>query len=50
MKQTAIAGNKGERIRSDCQVKLQLLEKGGISIKLQSKVERMFGEQGRCPL
>ncbi|MCK4990616.1 MAG: citrate lyase acyl carrier protein, partial [Bacteroidales bacterium] len=47
MKQTAIAGNKGERIRSDCQVKLQLLEKGGISIKLQSKVERMFGEQIR---
>jgi len=47
MKQTAIAGNKGDRIRSDCQVKLQLLEKGGISIKLQSKVERMFGEQIR---
>jgi citrate lyase subunit beta/citryl-CoA lyase len=47
MKQTAIAGNKGERIRSDCQVKLQLLVKGGISIKLQSKVERMFGEQIR---
>lgn len=47
MKQTAIAGNKGERIRSDCQVKLQLLDKGGISIKLQSKVERMFGEQIR---
>ena len=47
MKQTAITGNKGDRIRSDCQVKLQLQEKGGISIKLQSKVERMFGEQIR---
>lgn len=47
MKQTAITGNKGDRIRSDCQVKLQLLEKGGINIKLQSKVERMFGEQIR---
>ncbi len=47
MKQTAITGNKGDRIRSDCQVKLQLLEKGGISIKLHSKVERMFGEQIR---
>jgi citrate lyase subunit beta/citryl-CoA lyase len=47
MKQTAIAGNKGDRIRSDCQVKLQLLEKGGIDIQLQSKVERMFGEQIR---
>ncbi|MCK4879511.1 MAG: citrate lyase subunit gamma [Bacteroidales bacterium] len=47
MKQIAITGNKGDRIRSDCQVKLQLLEKGGISIKLQSKVERMFGDQIR---
>ena len=47
MKQTAITGNKGDRIRSDCQVKLQLQEKGGINIKLQSKVERMFGEQIR---
>lgn len=28
-------------------MKLQLLEKGGISIRLQSKVERMFGDQIR---
>ncbi len=47
MKQTAIAGNKGDRIRSDCQVKLQLLEKGGLDIKLHSKVDRMFGAQIR---
>ncbi len=47
MKQTAITGNKGDRIRSDCQVKLQLQEQGGINIKLHSKVERMFGEQIR---
>jgi len=47
MQQTAITGNKGDRIRSDCQVKLQLLNEGGISVKLQSKVERMFGEQIR---
>jgi citrate lyase subunit beta/citryl-CoA lyase len=47
MKQTAIAGNSGEQVRSDCLVKLQLLEKGGISIQLVSKVERMFGEQIR---
>jgi len=45
MQQTAVTGNKGDRIRSDCQVKLQLQNKGGISIKLQSKVERIFGEQ-----
>ena len=43
----ATTGNKGDRIRSDCQVKLQLQEKGGINIRLQSKVERMFGEQIR---
>jgi len=47
MNRTANAGNRGDRIRSDCQVKLQLLEKGGIEIRLQSKVERMFGEQIR---
>jgi citrate lyase subunit beta/citryl-CoA lyase len=47
MKQTATTGNKGERVRSDCQVKLELREKGGLSIKLHSKVERMFGEQIR---
>jgi len=47
MKKTAITGNKGDRIRSDCQVKLQVQEKGGINIQLQSKVERMFGEQIR---
>ncbi|MDF1574254.1 MAG: citrate lyase acyl carrier protein [Bacteroidales bacterium] len=47
MKQSALTGNHGDRIRSDCQVKLQLPEKGGIKIKLNSKVERMFGEQIR---
>jgi citrate lyase acyl carrier protein len=45
MKKSAITGNKGERIRSDCQVRLQVRDKGGLEIKLQSKVERMFGEQ-----
>lgn len=47
MKQTAITGNIGDRIRSDCQVKLQLPENGGIHIKLVSKVERIFGAQIR---
>ena len=47
MKQVASTGNKGERIRSDCQVNLQVHEKGGIDIRLQSKVEPMFGEQIR---
>jgi citrate lyase subunit beta / citryl-CoA lyase len=47
MKEIAITGNLGDRIRSDCQVTLELLEKGGIEIRLKSKVERMFGEQIR---
>lgn len=47
MKQIAIVGNRGDRIRSDCQVKLQLPENGGINITLVSKVERIFGAQIR---
>jgi citrate lyase subunit beta/citryl-CoA lyase len=47
MKSIATTGNMGERIRSDCQVKLQLTDKGGINISLKSKVERMFGAQIR---
>lgn len=47
MKQVASTGNKGERIRSDCQVNLQVHKKGGIHISLQSRVDRIFGEQIR---
>jgi len=43
----AKAGNHGDRIRSDCQVTLQLRDKGGIDLKLQSKVEGIFGEEIR---
>jgi len=47
MAQTATAGNTGDRIRSDCQVKLQIRTRGGIEVKLHSKVDRMFGNQIR---
>lgn len=47
MKSIARAGNHGDRIRSDCQVSLQLRKNGGISIKLESRVDRMFGDQIR---
>jgi citrate lyase subunit beta/citryl-CoA lyase len=47
MNKRAITGNKGEKIRSDCQVVLQLTEKGGIDVRLVSKVDRMFGQQIR---
>jgi len=47
MKTTAVTGNTGDRIRSDCQVQLQIGTTGGIQIRLQSKVDRMFGDQIR---
>jgi citrate lyase subunit beta / citryl-CoA lyase len=47
MKTTAVTGNTGDRIRSDCQVNLHLSGSGGIQIRLQSKVDRMFGDQIR---
>jgi citrate lyase subunit beta/citryl-CoA lyase len=47
MVQTAKAGNKGEKVRSDCLVMLQIRSRGGIEVSLQSKVERMFGPQIR---
>jgi citrate lyase subunit beta/citryl-CoA lyase len=43
MNQYALAGNMGEQVRSDCHVKLSLPGKGGIKIKLQSRVEAMYG-------
>lgn len=47
MVQTATTGNRGDRIRSDCHVKLEIRTQGGIEVKLHSKVERMFGKQIR---
>jgi len=47
MNQIVTAGNKGERIRSDCHVTLELRKSGGIDIQLNSKVEGMYGNQIR---
>lgn len=44
---SASTGNKGDRIRSDCEVRLEIRSRGGIEIKLHSKVEGMFGTQIR---
>ncbi|MCW8816329.1 MAG: aldolase/citrate lyase family protein [Ignavibacteriaceae bacterium] len=41
------AGPKGESVRSDCYVELELKESGGIKLYLQSKVETMYGESIR---
>ncbi|MEN8157331.1 MAG: aldolase/citrate lyase family protein [Bacteroidota bacterium] len=47
MRKRITTGNHGERVRSDCSVTLELRDKGGIELKLESKVERMFGTQIR---
>jgi len=44
MKATAEAGRKGADVRSDCWVKLELKDEGGIQIDLQSIVNTMYGK------
>ncbi len=44
------AGNRGNKIRSDCYVELELKTSGGIKLNLQSKVESMYGESIRSLL
>jgi len=41
------AGIKGETVRSDCYMELELKESGGIKLNLQSKVETMYGDSIR---
>lgn len=38
------AGNKGDKVRSDCFVSLKLTKSGGIQIDLQSKVKSLYGD------
>jgi citrate lyase subunit beta / citryl-CoA lyase len=45
MKKTiAIAGNSGSKVRSDCEITLELKNEGGIIIDLNSKVKVLYGE------
>ncbi|HCC70591.1 MAG TPA: citrate lyase ACP [Bacteroidales bacterium] len=44
MKKIVVVGNTGPRVRSDCELKLELKSGGGISINLQSKVKAMYGD------
>lgn len=39
-----VKGNCGPGVRSDCEIKLQLLSSGGLSINLNSKVVSMYGD------
>lgn len=45
MDKQATAGNRGEQVRSDCYLELELTDRGGIALSLRSKVEGMFGTQ-----
>ena len=40
----ASVGKRGDKIRSDCYFELEKKSSGGIKLKLQSKVEAMYGE------
>ena len=44
MSNKVVAGNRGDSIRSDCYIELELAQKGGIQINLQSKVKTLFGD------
>ena len=44
MANTAEAGRRGARVRSDCWIKLELKDEGGIKLNLKSKVGAIFGK------
>jgi len=41
---TATTGNHGEKVRSDCQVTLEITREGGRIINVESKVQSMYGK------
>ncbi len=47
MSDVVTAGNKGEKVRSDCFVTLQAEASGGIRIELHSRVEALYGKDIR---
>jgi len=48
MEKQATCGNHGDRIRSDCRVTLEIRDKGGIELDLQSRVDAMYGPSNRA--
>ena len=47
MAKIGTAGNAGDRIRSDCLVRVEPVSSGGITIKLDSKVDKLYGRSIR---
>ncbi|GAK59778.1 HpcH/HpaI aldolase [Candidatus Vecturithrix granuli] len=48
MGKTAIAGDKGPTVRSDCLVTLEMRDSGGLEIELISKLETLYGDALRA--
>ncbi len=44
MEKTGVAGNTGDKIRSDCRIAVTLNDEGGRMVHLNSKVSSMYGE------
>lgn len=44
MEKTGIAGNTGDKIRSDCRIAVTLNDEGGRMVHLNSKVSSMYGD------
>ncbi|MGC9341780.1 MAG: aldolase/citrate lyase family protein [Bacteroidales bacterium] len=44
MPETIITGNKGEKVRSDCQVQLEIASARGINLEINSKVKSLYGK------
>jgi citrate lyase subunit beta / citryl-CoA lyase len=49
-KPVALAGNAGPKVRSDCEISLELTSNGGIVIDLVSRVKALYGESIRTQL
>ena len=43
-KNLVYAGNKGDKVRSDCFVTLEVKDSGGLDLDIHSKVQTMYGE------
>ena len=50
MARSGEAGQRGPKVRSDCWIRIELREKGGLEIALESRVAGMYGEQIRAQM
>jgi len=43
-KQIVVSGNSGPKVRSDCEITIELRNKGGLTIDLESRVKVLYGK------